>query len=126
MTLLFVALRGFIETNILKISEKTSAEIFYSRRENTSRSNADANFKRVIKYYYEVNDVVYNSKSILWWRISANSSKGVEVGENIDVYYRIDAPNTVEVYHTSYLLIIVGLAFIVVPVLSLKQRLKEN
>lgn len=122
---MYLSIRPLIETKILKTSEKTIARIYDSSRENTSKKTGHTNFQRVIKYNYVVDNVTYDSKSILWWRLYANSSKGVEIGKNIDVYYNINEPNNVEVYHNSYFLLFLSILFVTLPPIFLLKRFKS-
>ena len=122
---MYLSIRPLIETKILKTSEKTIARIYDSTRENTSKKTGHTNFQRVIKYTYVVDNVTYDSKSILWWRLYANSSKGVEIGKNIDVYYNINEPNNVEVYHNSYFLLFLSILFVTLPPIFLLKRFKS-
>ena len=122
---MYLSIRPLIETKILKTSEKTIARIYDSSRENTSKKTGHTNFQRVIKYTYVVDNVTYESKSILWWRLYANSSKGVEIGKNIDVYYNINEPNNVEVYHNSYFLLFLSILFVTLPPIFLLKRFKS-
>lgn len=122
---MYLSIRPLIETKILKTSEKTIARIYDSSRENTSKKTGHTNFQRVIKYTYVVDNVTYDSKSILWWRLYANSSKGVEIGKNIDVYYNINEPNNVEVYHNSYFLLFLSILFVTLPPIFLLKRFKS-
>ena len=122
---MYLSIRPLIETRILKTSEKTIAKIYDSSRENTSKKIGHTNFQRVIKYTYVVDNVTYDSKSILWWRLYANSSKGVEIGKNIDVYYNINEPNNVEVYHNSYFLLFLSILFVTLPPIFLLKRFKS-
>ena len=122
---MYLSIRPLIETKILKTIEKTIARIYDSSRENTSKKTGHTNFQRVIKYTYVVDNVTYDSKSILWWRLYANSSKGVEIGKNIDVYYNINEPNNVEVYHNSYFLLFLSILFVTLPPIFLLKRFKS-
>ena len=122
---MYLSIRPLIETKILKTSEKTIARIYDSSWENTSKKTGHTNFQRVIKYTYVVDNVTYDSKSILWWRLYANSSKGVEIGKNIDVYYNINEPNNVEVYHNSYFLLFLSILFVTLPPIFLLKRFKS-
>ena len=122
---MYLSIRPLIETKILKTSEKTIARIYDSSRENTSKKTGHTNFQRVIKYTYVVDNVTYDSKSILWWRLFANSNKGVEIGKNIDVCYNINEPNNVEVYHNSYFLLFLSILFVTLPPIFLLKRFKS-
>ena len=124
---IYIATKGYINVNILKNYKKGSAEITESIIVNTSkRMSEKSSWKRQIKYIYFVDGKQYEGKDIIWWRFLFNSDKNLKIGDKIDIYYSINNPSQSEIYHISYVLILVGICFIVVSLLVLKQRIKEN
>ena len=82
--------------------------------------------QRKVKYKYIVDNQQYEGEDILWWRVFA-SDINVQEGDKIEIFYNINNPSKSEIYHVSYILIIVGiLGFIILPILFLKQRIKES
>lgn len=125
--MIYIAIKGYINVNILKNYKKDFAEINESIIVDTSeRSSENSSWKRQIKYSYFVDGRQYEGKDIVWWRFLFNSDKNLQIGDKIDIYYNINNPSQSEIYHISYVLILVGICFIVVPLLSLKQRIKED
>lgn len=125
--LIYVATKGFINVNILKSCNKEIAEITYSARVNTNHNSSEKDrYERKIEYSYKVDNKQYEGEDILWWRFIFDIDKNVSKGDKIDIYYNISNPSQSEVYHISYVLFIVGISFMVVPTLSLKQRIREE
>ena len=125
--MIYIAIKGYINVNILKNYKKDFAEINESIIVDTSeRGSENSSWKRQIKYSYFVDGRQYEGKDIVWWRFLFNSDKNLQIGDKIDIYYNINNPSQSEIYHISYVLILVGICFIVVPLLLLKQRIKED
>ncbi len=78
---------------------------------------------RVIKYNYFADNKRYIGQDKLWYK---RTDKNVNVGDKIEIYYNINNPSKSEVYHISYILILVAICFIVFPLLLLKQKIKED
>lgn len=124
---IYIATKGFINVNILKTYKKEIAEIDYSIRVNVNhQSTENDSYQRKVKYIYNVDNEQYKGEDILWWRAIFDSEKNVSRGDKITVFYNINNPAESEVYHISYVLIVVGISFIIFSILSLKQRIKEN
>lgn len=125
--LIYFGTKGFINVNILKSYKREVAEINYSMIININHMDSENDsYKRKIKYVYFVDDKQYEGEEILWWRFIFKSDKNVKVGDKISIFYNVNNPSQSEVYHISYMLIIVGLCFIVVSLLLLRQRIKEK
>jgi len=121
--MIYIATKGFINVNILKNCKKDVAEINYSEIVNTGGENDT--YRRKVKYIYFIDNKQYEEEDILWW-ILFNSDKNVRIGDKIDIYYNVNEPSQSKIYHISYMLIIIGICFIIVPLLVLRQRIKEN
>lgn len=126
IVLLYAATKGFLNVNILKKCNKIEAEITYSSKDNVSKQIGETNYQRKVGYVFTVNNKKYTGQDILWWRLLANSDRNVRVGDKITVFYNINNPVENEVYHISYVLIIIGIVFIFLPISLLKQRIKEK
>ncbi len=125
--LIYTATEGFIKVNILKNCKKEIAEINDSRIvEANERSSERSSWRRQIKYNYSVDGIQHNGKDMIWWGLLFNSDKNLQIGDKIDIYYNINNPSQSKIYHISYVTILVGICFIVVPSLLLKQRIKEE
>lgn len=125
--MIYIAIKGFINVNILKNYKKDFAEINESIIVDTSeRSSENSSWKRQIKYSYFVDGRQYEGKDIIWWRFLFDSDKNLQIGDKIDIYYSINNPSQSKIYHISYALILVGICFIVIPLLLLNQRIKED
>ena len=121
-----IAIKGYLNVNILKKDNKVEAKITYSSKANVSKKIGETNYQRKVEYIYTINNKEYKGQDILWWRVFAGSDRNIQVGDKITVFYNINNPTESEVYHISYVLIVVGICFIVVPILALKQRIKEK
>ena len=127
LVLIYIATKGIINVNILKNCKKELAEINDSRIVDISeRDNENSSWQRQVKYRYFVDGKQYEGKEIIWWRFLFNSDKNLQIGDKIEIYYNINNPSQSEIYHISYVLILLGICFIVVPLLALKQRIKEG
>ena len=121
--LIYVATEGFIKVNILKNCKKEIAQITQINYDYELNDNKNMEVTKVIKYNYFVDNKEYTGKSSLWYKIF---DKNVNVGDKIEIYYNINNPSKSKTYHISYVTILVGICFIVVPSLLLKQRIKEE
>lgn len=127
LAMIYIATKGFININILKNYKKEIAKINYSMIVDTAHSGSEhSTYQRKVKYIYFVDNQQYEGQDILWWRFLFNSDRNVQVGDEIEIFYNINNPSQSEIYHISYVLIVVGICFIVVPILVLRQRIKEN
>ena len=125
--MIYIATKGFISVNILNKCKKEFAEIYLSEIDYREYYRNDMSSpQRKVKYKYIVDNQQYEGEDILWWRVFA-SDINVQEGDKIEIFYNINNPSKSEIYHVSYILIIVGiLGFIILPILFLKQRIKES
>ena len=122
---LYVGLEGFIKVNILKSYKMESAKIYYSEIANINREDENQSYRRVIKYNFNVDGKDYSGEDILWWKI-LRSDINVKVGDDVKIIYNINNPEENEVYHISYLFIVLGIGINAFMFVALKKRIQDD
>lgn len=120
ISLFWIALNGVIKVNILKTSDTAEATIKNSSIIESKSNDEEANFNRMIVYSYEVNNKTYIGEDTLWWNIF-NTDNGYKVNDKVTILYDIDNPDNSQVWHISYVFIIIAIALIWIITISIKK-----
>lgn len=125
-TIICFGVKGFIKVNILKSHKRENAKITYSTYLDTSRyDEMHSTYKIKVRYVYFVDNKQYEKEEILWWTFT-KSTKNAKVGDEIEIIYNANNPSQSEVYHISYVFIIIGICCIVISLILLRHRMKEE
>lgn len=113
LLVIFISAQGFIETKILKISEKTQATVI-----NISDvSFVKDNIGQDVTYEYNVGNETYTDKSRMY-KIDLNVKE-------IDIFYSKNNPSRSFVYQTVYIPLICAFILGTALLIAIPKRIKE-
>lgn len=123
LIILYSSTNSFIKVHILNTCEQTKGTVISSYMGHNSSGSNHRSSGVFATYTYTANDITYEQKDRLWWRLS---TIGLHENAEIDVYYNIKNPEKSHVYHISYSGIVFSILFAALPIYLLKKRIEAD